>query len=133
MDMKEYLSVLMIAIAINLTSLQTVSCQSLESVSEINRVTTEIRLLNLINGLELDRKQIEFIIQKAEAANKLRMDLKEKISTGNTEISNALRPLQELRDTLLSDGNITKELKIRVHRANVKSLRINSKFAPFYR
>ena len=118
MGMKHFLFSLIIAVVIVFGLSQSVLGRPLGDADELRKVTGEIRLLNLINGLELDKEQMEFIIQKAEEAKQLRADFSEKVSNDNPEVAKTLQPLQELRDTLLKGDNISGNLKAQVHKAN---------------
>jgi len=85
---------------------------------EITQVSADIRLLNLINGLELDEAQTEFIIQKAEEAAALQANLVSGVNNGDPEIVQALQNLHQLRTTLLNGENIPQDLKGSVHQAS---------------
>ncbi|MFC1906582.1 hypothetical protein ACFLW8_00645 [Chloroflexota bacterium] len=93
---------------------------------EITQVSADIRLLNLINGLELDEAQTEFIIQKAEEAAALQVNLVSGVNNGDPEIVQALQNLHQLRTTLLNGENIPQDLKGSVHQASklTKELRL---------
>ena len=124
--MKRFIFSLIIGLVIVFGLSQSVLGQPLEDTDALRKVTDEIRLLNLINGLELDKEQMEFIIQKAEEAKQLETDFLETISNGNPAVAQALPPLQELRDTLLKGENIPVDLKAQVHKANwqMKEIRL---------
>ena len=47
-------------------------CQELHS-KEIEEIIEDIRILNLIKGLELDKSQAEFIVEKSKEAEKMGM------------------------------------------------------------
>jgi len=98
---------------------QSVSAQPPEYAEDLRKVTGEIRLLNLINGLELDEEQMAFIIQKAGEAEQLKADFSEMVNNGNPEIAKALQTLQELKDILLKGENIPDDLKAETHKASL--------------
>lgn len=85
---------------------------------EIKKVSRDIRLLNLINGLELDKAQMEFIIAKAEEATTVQTELVSGVNNGNPEFVQALTNLHELRTTLINGENIPQGLKKNVHHAS---------------
>jgi hypothetical protein len=112
-------SVLLLSLGAAFGISRSASAQLPDYEHELRRVTEEIRLLNLINGLELSREQMEFIIQKAEEAEQLRAGLLEEMNNGNQKISQALQTLQELKDILLNGENIPDELKVQTHRSSL--------------
>lgn len=114
---KKHLLILVISLVVVLGLSQSALARPPEYTDELRKVTEEIRLLNLINGLELDEEQMEFIIQKAEEAEQLKADFSEKVNNGNPEIAKALQTLQELRVNLLEGENIPEDLKAQVYRA----------------
>ena len=85
---------------------------------EIKKVSQDIRLLNLINGLELDKAQMEFIIAKAEEATAVQTELVSGVNNGNPEFVQALTNLHELRTTLINGENIPQDLKKNAHHAS---------------
>ena len=109
MTKKRLIFSLIIGLAIVFGLSKTVLGQPEEDIDTLRKVTEEIRLLNLINGLELDKEQMEFIIQKAEEAEQLKTEFSETISNDNPGVAKALQPLQELRDTLLKGENILQD------------------------
>jgi len=112
---------LVISLAVVLGLSQNTLAQPLEYLRELDKVTEEIRILNLINGLELSEEQMKFIIQKAEEAEQLKTDLANRVNNGNPEVAKALRALQELRNNLLEGRSIPDDLKARAHQANLLS------------
>ena len=95
---------------------------------ELQRITEEIRLLNLINGLELSKEQTEFIIQKAKEAEQLRAKLLEEMNNGNPQIPKALHTFRELRVILLKGENIPDDLKAQTHKANLLTKEMTLKY-----
>ena len=73
----------------------------------------EIRILNLINGLELEKEQAEFIIEKAKVAEGIREEMREEISERHSE---SLHVFEEMKEVLAEGGEIPESLKRRVRR-----------------
>ena len=74
----------------------------------------EIRILNLINGLELEKEQAEFIIEKAKVAEGIREEMREEISE---RCSESLHVFEEMKEVLAEGGQIPESLKRRVRQA----------------
>jgi len=111
------ISVLIIAgVIFSLTS--NVFGDSTQSTDEIRNVTEDIRLLNLINGLELDEEQMEFIMEKAKEAEQLKADFLSEVNGGNSDIAAVMQPLYKLKTQLMNDQNVPDDLKGQVHKAN---------------
>ena len=113
--MKKYLLFsLIICLVLVFTLPQNVFGRATEcTADEIRKISTEIRLLNLINGLGLDNEQMKFIIQKARQAEQLRAELIE-TGNGNQQAIEALQTFQELKDSLLKGENIPQDLKSQI-------------------
>ena len=56
------------------------SGKCLDMITEVRR---DIQLLNLINGLELNKRQMELIVQKAEEAEKIREEFNSRVIREN--------------------------------------------------
>jgi len=91
-------------------------------------VHREIQLLNLINGLELDREQMEVIIQKAEAAKKIKDEFLSKVEGNNQEIVQAFRTLRGLRYDLMQDKNISHDLRRQVHETDTRVQHLKERY-----
>ena len=116
MGMKKYLVFgLVIGLVTAFSLPQGVLGRSPDYANEIAKISTEIRLLNLINGLELDEEQMKFVIQRAEKAQQLETEFLSKVDNGNPEVAEVLQTFQELKDTLLKGENIPKDLKPQIH------------------
>jgi len=125
---KKYLLILVIGLMVVLGLSRSVLAQPSEDTEKLERVTGQIRLLNLINGLELDEAQIEFIIQKAEEAEQLKVDFLQEVNDDNPEIAHTLQTFQELRDNLLKGENISDDLKAQVFTAEGQRKRIMQQY-----
>ena len=88
------------------------------------KVKKEIQLLNLINGLELNNKQVEFIIQKAKEAAEIREEYNRRKQEKETEF---VLVLQDLRENLLQGKVVSSDLKTKVRKSNklIKELKDN--------
>ena len=119
---------LIISLSVVLGLSQSTSAQLPDYGEELRKVMEEIRLLNLINGLELGEEQIELIIQKAKEAEQLKAELLENVTNGNPQIPEALYTFQELKDILLKGENIPDDLKAQTHMANVLTKEITLEY-----
>ena len=119
---------LVVTVAVVLGSLQSTSAQLPDYHEELSKVMEEIRLLNLINGLELSEEQMQLIMQNAKEAEQLKAELLEKVNNGNPEITEALCTFQELRDILLKGENIPDDLKAQTHTANMLTKEITLEY-----
>ena len=88
------------------------------------KVKKEIQLLNLINGLELNNEQVEFIIQKAKEAAEIREEYNRRKQEKETEF---VLVLQDLRENLLQGKVVSSDLKTKVRKSNklIKELKDN--------
>ncbi|HID94025.1 MAG TPA: hypothetical protein EYP60_08005 [bacterium (Candidatus Stahlbacteria)] len=107
---------------------QNVISEPVKRLDILLEVHKEIQLLNLINGLDLDREQMEVIIQRAEAAKKIRDEFLSKIKENSQEIAQTFQTLRELRDDLMQDKNISQNLRRRVHEANVRVKQLKERY-----
>ena len=100
-------------------------CQELHS-KEIEEIIEDIRILNLIKGLELDKSQAEFIVEKSKEAEKIKEEYKKKIS----EIyENEGKVFEELRNFLIkNNGEIPKKLKKEVPKVEHKLKRLKYEY-----
>ncbi len=95
--------------------LQNGSAKSFYSPDNVERIIKEIKLLNLINGLELSQEQTKFIIQQAEEAKRIKRDFekqKQEKNAGN------YKTYAKLRDRLVQSIEISDQLKRQVHQRN---------------
>jgi len=125
---KKYLLILVISLIVVLGLSQSVLAQSSEDTEKLEKVTGEIRLLNLINGLELDEAQMKFIVQKAEEAEQLKVDFLAKLNDDNPEMAYTLQTFQELRNNLLRDENVSDDLKAQVYLAESRRREIAQQY-----
>ena len=95
------------------------SSLSSEEESRIAEVTRQIRLLNLINGLELSTDQMRFIIEKSREAEAARAEIVRRAGDSSSEAERALKPLARLRQVLLRGENIPKALEAEVHESSL--------------
>ena len=87
-----------------------------QELRELGNLEQEVRLLNLINGLELSPEQTQFILQKAQEAKALRKKC-------NAEIQRHSQALEEVLGDLKDDlveGKNTSSSRPRVFRAKHK-------------
>jgi hypothetical protein len=88
-----------------------------DSSDTYNELRTQIVIYNLINGLYLDKEQIEFILEKAKEAKRLKEELKQRTK----EIaSNQTSYLLSLKENVKNDQtyNIPEEVAKNIHQAN---------------
>lgn len=80
----------------------------------VDEIMRDIRLLNLINGLDLSKKQTELIIQKAEEAERIREEFKNGNKDKKEDIAQVL---ENLRDVLIQGKESSPALKRQVHKS----------------
>lgn len=98
------------------------SGKCLDMITEVRR---DIQLLNLINGLELNKRQMELIVQKAEEAEKIREEFNSRVIRENE--AGFIQVLKNLRESLAQGKEASPALKRQVHEKNriVKELKKN--------
>jgi len=79
-----------------------------QSPPETVDLRRQVQLLNLINGLELTSEQMRFVLEKAQAAQEMREELK-----AEADAEELTAVLEELREALMQGENISQELKER--------------------
>ena len=82
-------------------------------MDELKTLTHQIQLLNLINGLELDTFQLQFIIARARAAAELQDKLINELQPYQSDLLNTLN---ELKHILIKGDPIPPVLKSHVHK-----------------
>lgn len=97
------------------TSSKMVFGQSNIEDDHILKVRKDIQLLNLINGLELDKRQAEFILKKAKEAEEIRKNYNERIKEKEIEF---VSDLQDLRENLFQGKVVSSDLKTKVQKGN---------------
>jgi len=105
--------------------LQNESAQSFSPPDRVEKIIKEIKLLNLINGLELSQQQMEFIIQQAEEAKKIKNNFEDEIQEKNAE---GYKIYTDLRNKLMQDKEISDQLKRRVHLCNKSEHNLKKNF-----
>ncbi len=85
-------------------------------IDNITRTQREIQILNLINGLELSKSQMDFILEKAQEIEQIKNELSKEISNDKT----TLQILDQLRENRMKDQEIPDELRKMVHYAEEK-------------
>ena len=106
---------IIVIILINCTFSQRVLGKSDIEGDHFSKVKKEIQLLNLINGLELNNEQVEFIIQKAKEVAEIREEYNRRRQEKETEFVSVL---QDLRENLLQGTVVSSDLKTKVHKSN---------------
>lgn len=84
-------------------------------IDNIAKIQREIQILNLINGLELSKSQMDFIIEKAREIEQIKDDFSTKINNETT-----LQILDQLRENRIKNQEISDELRKMVHYAEEK-------------
>jgi len=91
------------------------------SLTEIEKTVREIKILNLLNGLELSREQMKFILSKAKEAKKLREEMEAKLKPYESLYLDTLR---NLKRELIKGGVIDGRLRRQVGRMQVQKKKI---------
>ena len=91
------------------------------SLTEIEKTVREIKILNLLNGLELSREQMKFILSKAKEAKKLREEMEAKLKPYESLYLDTLR---NLKRELINGGVIDGRLRRQVGRMQVQKKKI---------
>ena len=90
-----------------------------EKIAELNK---DIIILNLVNGLYLTNKQVDFIIKRDREAEKVRKEAKKKLSLLGGETEEAYEKLKE--ELLNYDGTISHQTGRDVHSISQKKKQI---------
>lgn len=85
-------------------------------IDNITRTQREIQILNLINGLELSKNQMDFILEKAQEIEQIKNELSKEISNDKT----TLQILDQLRENRMKNQELPDELRKMVHSAEEK-------------
>lgn len=85
-------------------------------IDNITRTQREIQILNLINGLELSKSQMDFILEKAQEIEQIKNELSKEISNDKT----TLQILDQLRENRMKNQELPDELTEMVHYAEEK-------------
>jgi len=85
-------------------------------IDNITRTQREIQILNLINGLELSKSQMDFILEKAQEIEQIKNEL----SKENNNDKTTLQILDQLRENRMKNQEIPDELRKMVHYAEKK-------------
>ncbi|RKX71178.1 hypothetical protein DRP53_02565 [candidate division WOR-3 bacterium] len=88
-------------------------------------LSNEIRIINLLNGLELDRAQKERIIALATSAQKLHREYESEKEGLEAEIEPLL---QELKEVLIEHDPIPSHLRKSIHRVEEKLIRLRAEY-----
>ncbi|KPJ72784.1 hypothetical protein AMJ52_05170 [candidate division TA06 bacterium DG_78] len=83
-----------------------------DGVREIAQIQQEIRIINLVNGLELSAYQIDFILEKAKEAEEIRKDFLKTIEANEGAM---LTTFNELKKNRMKDDVIPQTLQRQVH------------------
>ena len=86
-------------------------------INNITRTQREIQILNLINGLELSKSQMDFILEKAQEIEQIKNELSKEISNDKT----TLQILDQLRENRMKNQELPDELTKMVHYAEEKN------------
>ncbi|MBC8181835.1 hypothetical protein H8E88_12015 [candidate division KSB1 bacterium] len=102
-------------ILIGFLLLQNPPAKSFPASDKVENIKKEIKLLNLINGLELSQEQMEYIIQQAEQAKRLRLDFDKQKQERSAE---NYKTYAHLREELMQGREVSDQLKRHVHQRN---------------
>jgi len=83
----------------------------------IKQIQEDIRLLNLINGLELTKDQMIFILRQAKEAQKIKEECENKLKEYEDVI---IEVFKELRKNRMTDEEIDEALRVKIGRAEDK-------------
>lgn len=111
MNIKNYFKYGLILILFSLHTLY--ATDSKEKVVDLARLNHEIVLLNLINGLYLNNNQVESLIEKIKEAEKVKENYFTQLNRNKTDFKNTLNNLKQV---LLQEGELSEKLKKQVHR-----------------
>ena len=84
---------------------------------EIGKVQEEIRILNLVNGLELSKPQMEFIMDRAKQVEKMRDDCRQNIGYYENTL---LWTFNQLKENRINDQMTPDALRDKVYAAEGK-------------
>jgi hypothetical protein len=87
-------------------------CSEADGVREIARIQQEIRIINLVNGLELSTYQMNFILEKAKEAEEIRNDF---ITTIEDNEGAVLVTFNELKKNRMQDDVVPQTLQRQVY------------------
>lgn len=128
--MRKIEHILFLALVVGALLLTNSGCASLpiaraDELTDVGKLQREVQLLNLLNGLELSADQMRFLLEKAQEAEEIREEFKDK-ADGNIEETTAV--LSELRATLMRCENITDSLREQWYSAHSKNLELREKY-----
>jgi hypothetical protein len=83
-----------------------------DGVREIAQIQQEIRIINLVNGLELSPYQMNFILERAKEAEEIRQDFLETIEDNEESM---LTTFNELKKNRMKDDVVSQTLQRQVH------------------
>lgn len=95
------------------------------SAEETNKLRDKIQILNLIIGLELDKEQANFIVEKNKEMTEAKNEFQDSWSEINDEYATTLI---EIEKNLIEQGEIPKGLKRKYHQVHEKFLDIRHQF-----
>ena len=128
--MRKIKHILCLAFLMGALLLTSSGCASLpvaqaEGLADVGNLQREVQLLNLINGLELSADQMRFVLEKAQEAQAIRDELRDK-ANGNVEETVAV--LSELRATLMQGENIADSSRERWFSIHGKNLELREEY-----
>ncbi len=75
---------------------------------DVNQTQQEIRIINLVNGLELNDYQMEFILEKAREVEDLRQEYKQRFQTYEQDLLNVF---EDLKTNQMNNANVSDDLR----------------------
>ena len=128
--MRKIEHILFLALVMGALLLTSSGCASLpvaqaEGLADVGNLQREVQLLNLINGLELSADQMRFVLEKAQEAQAIRDELRDK-ADGNVEETVAV--LSELRATLMQGETIADSSTERWFSIHGKNLELREEY-----
>jgi outer membrane murein-binding lipoprotein Lpp len=128
--MKKIEHILFLALVVGALLLASSGCASLpiakaDELTDVGNLRREVQLLNLLNGLELSADQMRFVLEKAQEAQEVREEFKDK-ADGNIEETTEV--LSELRDILMRGENILDSSRERWYSTHSKNLELRSEY-----
>ena len=96
-----------------------------DELTDVGNRQREVQLLNLLNGLELSADQMRFLLEKAQEAQEVREEFKDK-ADGN--VAETTEVLSELRATLMKGENIPDSLREQWYSTHSKNLELRGEY-----
>lgn len=119
------LALLMGALLLASSGCEVVPLVKADGIADVGELQREVQLLNLLNGVELSADQMRFLLEKAQEAQEIREEFKDK-ADGNIE--ETIEVLSELKAILMRGENIPDPLRERWYSTHSKNLKLKGEY-----